>query len=133
APSVAVTKVASPTSVSEGGVGSQSGNYTYTVKNTSAATTDSELSVVVSDTDGTPTYVSGDTDSDGKVDFGETWTYSLTTTAPNQNAGTSHTNTFSATGTDDDSSTGSATSQPTRPSSDLAPSVAVTKTASPTS
>src|SRR3712207_8197309 len=53
--------------------------YTYQVTNTSPASTDSELSAVtLTDSDGTPTYVSGDTDGDGKLDKGETWTYTLT-------------------------------------------------------
>src|SRR5204862_7267480 len=82
-PTISVTKVAAPTSVSEGGVGSQSVTYSYTVQNTSAASTD-PLTVAVSDTDGKPTRTDWSNNGDAKLDNGETWTYTLTTTAPTQ-------------------------------------------------
>jgi uncharacterized repeat protein (TIGR01451 family) len=52
--------------------------YTYTVTN---AGPDEACNVVVSDdVAGTPTYVSGDTDNDGCIDPGETWTFEATYT-----------------------------------------------------
>jgi uncharacterized repeat protein (TIGR01451 family) len=52
--------------------------YTYTVTN---AGPDEACNVVVDDdVAGTPTYVSGDTDSDGCIDPGETWTFEATYT-----------------------------------------------------
>src|SRR5207249_3797623 len=84
APSISVSKTASVASVQEGGVGSQTVTYTYTLQNTSQASTD-PLTVVLTDTDGTPTYVSGDANSNGVLDKGETWTYKLTVTVPTQN------------------------------------------------
>ena len=52
--------------------------YTYTVTN---AGPDAACNVVVDDdVAGTPTYVSGDTDSDGCIDPGETWTFTATYT-----------------------------------------------------
>ena len=75
--------------------------YTYVVTNNSPASTDSELFFVgLSDTDGTPTYTGGDTDGDLKLDFGEMWAYTLSATMPA--SGTTHTNTVTATGQDDD-------------------------------
>src|SRR5437763_1448602 len=54
-PTTAVTKRTSSTSDCEGGVCSHDLTYSYTVQNTSAASTD-PLTVVVSDTDGTPSF-----------------------------------------------------------------------------
>jgi uncharacterized repeat protein (TIGR01451 family) len=52
--------------------------YTYIVSN---AGPDAACNVVVSDdVAGTPTYVSGDTDGDGCIDPGETWTFEATYT-----------------------------------------------------
>jgi uncharacterized repeat protein (TIGR01451 family) len=52
--------------------------YTYTVTN---AGPDAACNVVVDDdVAGTPTYVSGDTDNDGCIDPGETWTFEATYT-----------------------------------------------------
>ena len=83
APAIGVVKTASPTSVSEGGVGNQAVTYTYAVTNTSPAGTDDPLSgVTLADTDGTPTFVGGDTNNDDVLEAGETWTYTLTVTVP---------------------------------------------------
>src|SRR5258708_28357087 len=77
-------------------------------------------------------YVSGDANSNGKLDQGETWTYSLTVTVPTQNAGTTHTNTATATGTDNEGSTTSASA--TAPISTRldSPPNSITYTAAPT-
>ena len=82
APAIGVVKTASPTSVSEGGVGSQAVTYTYAVTNTSAAAGVDPLSgVTLADTDGTPTLVSNG-DGDALLEAGETWIYTLTVTVP---------------------------------------------------
>jgi uncharacterized repeat protein (TIGR01451 family) len=54
-------------------------NYSITVQNTGNVTL---TGITVTDPNATtgPTYVSGDTDSDGKLDVGETWTYTATHT-----------------------------------------------------
>jgi hypothetical protein len=76
--------------------------YTYLVTNESpAAATDPLSDVMLSDTDGTPTYVSGD-DGDDLLEEGETWTYSMVVNLPGQAAGTSHTNTATVSGYDDE-------------------------------
>ena len=49
APSISVTKLANVTNVEEGGVGNQSVTYTYTIKNTSSASTDPVTLSSVSD------------------------------------------------------------------------------------
>ena len=75
--------------------------------NTSPAGADDPLSgVTLADTDGTPTFVGGDTNNDNVLQAGETWTYTLTVTVPPQDAGTSHTNTVTATGVDDEGNIG---------------------------
>ena len=90
-------------------------------------------SVTLADTDGTPTFVGGDTNSDDLLEAGETWTYTLTVTLPPQDAGTSHTNTATATGIDDEGNTATATATATVTYTDVAPAIDVVKTASPTS
>ena len=133
APAIGVVKIASPTSVSEGGAGSQAVTYTYAVTNTSpAAGVDPLSGVTLADTDGTPTLVSNG-DGDALLEAGETWIYTLTVTLPPQDAGTSHTNTATATGTDDEGNTATATATATVTYTDAAPAIGVVKTASPTS
>src|SRR5439155_713923 len=103
-------------------------------QNTSAASTD-PLTVSVSDTDGTPTFTGGDTNSDGKLDKRSEERRAGKSTEPTQNAGTTKTNTFSATGTDDDDGTTPATAsaQATISYTNVNPTISVTKVAAPTS
>ena len=87
APEITVVKTADPTTVNEGG---ESVTYTYAVTNTSASSTDRELTLTaLVDDRGTAatgddvdlltagTFVGGDTDSNTLIDAGETWTYTL--------------------------------------------------------
>lgn len=100
-PAITVVKSANPTSVPEVG---GTVTYTYLVTNTSlAAAFDPLSSVSLSDTDGTPIFQTGD-DGDGLLELGETWTYTLTIVVPPGNAGSTHVNTVTATGTDDEGS-----------------------------
>ena len=128
-PVIKVVKSADVTSVSEGGVGNQTVVYTYLVTNESSASTDDELSgVTVTDPDGTLTFVGGDTDNDGKLDFGETWVYTLSLPLAAANAGATHTNTATAGGTDDEGNTATDTDTATVTYTDVAPQITVTKT-----
>src|SRR5262249_49833205 len=104
-PAISVTKTASPTTVSEGGVGNQQVTYTYQVTNTTGYNlplllnlTDNNGTPNPSD-DFTPTYVSGDTNLDGKIGTDEVWTFTKTVTVPIEDAGATLTNTVDATGT----------------------------------
>ena len=136
---IAIEKTANPTTVSEGGVDNQDVTYTYLVTQSNAGNTG--LTVVVSDTDGTPTGVDvapvdgfndGDTNLDGLLQKTETWTYSLLVTMVADNVGAIHTNTGTATGTvglnttiDTDTATVTYT--------DVTPAISIVKTVNPTS
>ena len=72
--------------------------------------------------------VSGDANSNNRLDASETWTYTLTVTLQAQNAGTSHTNTATATGTDDEGRTATATTSATVAYTNVNPTIAITKT-----
>ena len=128
-PAIQVLKSADPTSVPEGGVGSQSVTYTYLVTNTSDAGVADPLSgVTLTDTDGTPVFQSGD-DGDGLLEVGEIWVYTLTVTPPAQNAGTTHTNTATATGTDDENNTATDDDSETIDYTDVLPAIDILKEA----
>ncbi len=72
-PNIEVIKTADPTTIHSG----DSVTYTYTVKNTGDCDLDN---IVVTDDQGLdPLYVSGD-DSDGLLNFDETWVYEATAT-----------------------------------------------------
>src|SRR5438094_695067 len=57
----------------------------------------------------TSTSVRRNANSDGILQNTETWVYTLTVTPPAQNAGTSHTNAASASGTDNENNTATGT------------------------
>ena len=129
APAIKVVKTANPTTVPEG-PSSHSITYSYAVTNTSAAGAFDPLSgVTLSDTDGTPSYVSGDAGVIGALEVGETWLYSLTISLAGANAGTVHRNTATASGTDDEGNTATATGKATVTYTNVAPSINVVKTA----
>src|SRR5258708_6907994 len=111
APAIQVVKSATPTTVSEGGVGNQTVTYTYAVTNASPASTDPLTLVSLIDDNGTPgntsddvnlltagTFVGGDANNNGLIDKGETWTFTYTTTVPVGNAGATRTNLVTAAG-----------------------------------
>ena len=51
--------------------------YTYTVTNNGSSDSPALENVVLTDDHGTPAFAGGDGDGDGKLDKGETWTYTL--------------------------------------------------------
>ena len=125
--SILVTKSATPTSLPEPG-----GNATFdvTVKNTSAV--DSVTITSLSDN------VYGNLDGKGSCDVPQTLapgaSYSCSFTgAVSGNAGSSHTDVVTASGTDDDGNPVSDDDDATVTITDLASSILVTKTADPTS
>ncbi|WP_192384660.1 hypothetical protein [Mesorhizobium silamurunense] len=154
APAVAIEKTADPTSIDEGDATTVT--YTYKVTNTSAdgATDPLTLTSLVDDnaTSGDPSddinllngfvansshgthYVSGDTDNDYLVDSNETWIFTADVNIDAQNAGGSIVNTVVVHAHDDDSTDDvQATDDATVTVSDVAPSIAIEKTADPTS
>ncbi len=72
------------------------------------------------------TFVGGDTDGDGLIDAGETWTYTYTTDVT-LNAGASLTNVVTATGTDDEGTTATGSDDATVTAVDVLPTLLVTK------
>ncbi|RIA09017.1 putative repeat protein (TIGR01451 family) [Flavobacteriaceae bacterium MAR_2010_72] len=81
-------------------------HYTITLANTGNTTV---YDPVVSDPDATtgPTYASGDTDNDGVLDVGETWTYNAThTITQNDSDSDSFTNTATGSGSADNDGDG---------------------------
>src|SRR5438034_1377430 len=103
-------------------MGSQAVTYTYTVTNTSAATTDPVTLTSVLDDDlgqvlGAPVTLAP----------GQSYTFSVTTAAHNQTAGTSFTNHVTATAHDDENDTASATASATITYTDVTPTITVSK------
>ncbi|MER9140240.1 hypothetical protein NKI20_28995 [Mesorhizobium sp. M0830] len=153
APTIAIEKTADPTSINEG-VATQI-TYTYAVTNTSLAGPADPLTLtslvddnatpgnpgddidllngfVTGSTHGTH-YVSGDTDGDYRVDSDEIWIFNATVSIDAHNAG-SIVNTVVVHGHDDDSLTDvTATDTATVTVKDVAPSIAIEKTADPIS
>jgi hypothetical protein len=91
-------------SVQEGGVGNQNVKYTYKVTNTSPASTDPITVSAISDGSGDllPAFKAANGGS-ATIAFGASVTFSVTETAPTQNAGTTYTNTINVKAADDES------------------------------
>ncbi|MBZ9734859.1 hypothetical protein LB522_15790 [Mesorhizobium sp. CA9] len=153
APSIAIEKTADPISINEGSAADVT--YTYEVTNTSAAgafdplmltsliddnatpgDTSDDIDLLtgfVAGSDHGTHYVTGDTDGDYLVDSDEKWVFSATVGVGAQNAGTI-TNTVVVHAHDDDSTSDvHATDDATVTVKDVAPSIAIEKTANPTS
>ena len=90
--------------------------YSYVVTNTSTGSTDPLTITSLVDDNGTPanladdvnlltsgSFSGGDTNANGQVDLGESWTWTYTTTIAAGNAGTGLTNIATVTGGDDES------------------------------
>ena len=127
ASSIAVTKTASPTSVDEPG-----GSVTFTVQvQNSSAVDDVTITSLTDD-------VHGNLDGQGSCSVPQTITASNTYSCSfaatvSGNAGDTETDTVAASGTDDDGNPVSAQDSATVTVTDVLPTAAVTKTASPTS
>jgi hypothetical protein len=125
-PDISVTKTASPTSVPE-----TAGNVTFTVVVTNSSAEAFTLNSLSDDK-------FNNLDNQGTCDVPQTiagnGTYSCTfTKSLSGNAGTSHTNTVTAAGVDNDGNPDSATDDATVSFTNVAPSISVTKVANPTS
>ncbi|HEY3210032.1 MAG TPA: hypothetical protein VGL18_09625, partial [Actinomycetota bacterium] len=125
-PSITVTKTASPTSVDEPG-----GSVTFTVevKNTSVATDPVTLTSLTDSIHG-DLNGQGSCATGGTINPGATYTCSFTATVSG-NAGDSETDTVTANVKDDEGSTASGQDQATVSVKDVAPTIVVTKDASP--
>ncbi len=131
-PSITVTKIASVSSVEEGGVGNQSVTYTYTITNTSAANTDPVTLTSVMDTK-LGNLLSDAEAANGNSDVlapGASLTFMVTVTVPVQNAGTTYDNTVNVAGHDDENDPATAMASASVSYTDVAPSITVTKHAS---
>ena len=113
------------------GTSGQTVTYTYTVHNTSPASTDPVTISAISDSSGSvmAAFMAANGDSD-TIAYGATVTFSVMETAPVQNAGTTYTNTLSVTGADDESDAASAGAAAAISYTDVAPTLAATASAS---
>ena len=109
-PMIDVTKAA--TGIQEGGVGNQNVTYTYTVQNTNPNSVGHPLTLTQLNDDklgnlltNPSNFQGGDTNNNGALDFGETWTYQVTTLFSVENAGITVHNTVTATGQDSEGTT----------------------------
>src|SRR5207245_434099 len=103
APSIAISKAVSPASLSEGDVGVQSVSYTYTVTNTSPASTDPVTITSLSD-DKAGNLLGAFLAANGGSNVlavGASVTFSGTQSLPVANAGASYTNVVTVQGMDD--------------------------------
>ncbi|HEY3208338.1 MAG TPA: S8 family serine peptidase, partial [Actinomycetota bacterium] len=127
-PSITVTKTASPTSVDEPG-----GSVTFTVevKNTSVATDPVTLTSLTDSIHGNLNG-QGTCSTSGTINPGTTYSCSFTATVSG-NANDSETDTATANVKDDEGSTASGQDDATVTVADVAPTIMVTKDASPTS
>ena len=122
-PDITVTKTANPTAVPETG---GSVTFTVSVKNnsTEAATLDSLTDSDFGDLDGEGTCVTG-----GSIAAGATYTCSFTRTVSGDFSGPDHSNTVTATVSDDDANSDTESGTATVDFTDVLPSITVTKTA----
>src|SRR5207237_371993 len=97
-PTIKVTKSADVSTISEGGVGNQTVVYTYTVKNTSPASTDTVTVTSLSDDKAAGALAAFYAANGNSYDLapGQSVTFTLTQTLPVDNAGDTSTTTVSA-------------------------------------
>ncbi len=144
-PNLGVTKSASATSVPEGGVGNPVVTFTYTLVNNSPAASDPLVLVSLVDDNGSTgnvaddlnivalgTLVGGDTNANGLIDAGETWTYQLAVTVPIGNVGQQFISRVLALARDDETSDTTDTDATTTDYSNVIPTMGVTVTADKT-
>ena len=130
-PSLSAAAVAAPTSVSEGGVGSQSVTYTFTVTNTSPASTDPVTISAIADNSGSllAAFKAANGGS-ATIAYGATVSFTVSETAPDQNAGTTYVNKLSVIGQDDEGDPASTGATATIGYTDVLPSLSSTAQAS---
>jgi hypothetical protein len=130
-PTVKIVKSAGAPSVPEGGVVSQSMIYTYHLTNASAASTDPLTITSILDSDGTPSYVSGDANNNDLLEASEDWVYVLAVAVPVGNAGQTHTNTANISAHDDEGTVASldatSVSSSTISYTNVVPTVSITR------
>ena len=131
-PSLSSTAQASVASVPEGGVPPQAVTYTYTVTNTSPATTDPVTITSISDSnDGSlMTQFKAANGAGATIAYGATVTFTVSETAPSQNAGTTYVNTLSVSGHDDENDPASTNATASISYTDVLPSLSSTAQAS---
>ena len=124
-PSLSSTAQASVASVPEGGVPPQAVTYTYTVTNTSPATTDPVTIASISDAnDGSlMTQFKAANGGSATIPYGATVTFTVPETAPDQNAGTTYVNTLSVSGHDDENDPASTSATASISYTDVLPSL----------
>src|SRR5438067_1227912 len=134
-PRLALSKAVSPASLSEGGVGVQSVTYTYTVTNTSPASTDP---VTIPSLPSVPTRRSSDlfraaNGNSNVLGSGASVTFTVSQALPLANAGASYTNVVTVQGVDDESNATKIGAGAWRGCADVRPRRALSKAVSPAS
>src|SRR5262249_49499384 len=131
-PSISVAKSVNPTTISEGGVGNQTVTYTYRSTESSAATTDPVTIQSLSDSQLGGLTGSATCQVGTVLAKGASCSFTVTTTLATQNAGYVLSNTFTATGKDDENNSTSANASASVTYTDVLPSISVAKSVNPT-
>src|SRR6185295_18829951 len=134
-PTIDITKSVTPTSVSEGGIGSQSVTYTYTVTNTSPATTDPvTVTSLVDDKAGNllAAFIAANGGS-AVLAPAAFATFTFTQTVTTSNVGATFVNTVNVSGSDDEGNTATDSASATVNYTNVAPSIDIAKSVTPTS
>ncbi len=126
-PSSSVSAQTDVSSVQEGGVGNQSVKYTYTVTNTSPASTDPITVSAISDNSGSllAAFEAANGGS-ATIAYGASVSFSVTETVPTQNAGTTYSNTINVKAADDESDAANSSASATISYTDVTPSLSAT-------
>ncbi len=125
-PSSSVSAQTDVASVPEGGVGNQKVKYTYTVSNTSPASTDPITVSAIGDNSGSllAAFEAANGGS-ATVAFATAVKFSVTVTVRAKNAGTTYTNTINVKATDDESDAANSSASATISYTDVTPSSSV--------
>ncbi|HZM78927.1 MAG TPA: hypothetical protein VFC19_24630, partial [Candidatus Limnocylindrales bacterium] len=132
-PTIDISKAVAPGSINEGGVGNQNVTYTYTVKNTSLASTDPvTVTSLVDDKAGDllAAFMAANGGS-AVLASGASVFFTVNQHLPVQNADGSYTNIVTVTGHDDENDTTSDSATATVQYDDVAPTIDITKSVSP--
>jgi hypothetical protein len=125
-PSSSVSAQTDVSSILEGGVGNQSVKYTYTVTNTSPASTDPITLSAIGDNSGSllAAFEAANGGS-ATIAHGASVSFSVTETVPTQNAGTTYSNTINVKAADDESDAANSSASATISYTDVTPSSSV--------